>query len=338
VAGLRDAIASAVSYSLGVLKLGEEHTAPIPPALASQARLAAKNGVTLDTVLRRYVAGYTLLFDYLMEAAEEDNSLDIDTLHQFGREQAALLETLVSAMTDEYLQESENLPKSVDGRRLDRVRRLLRGEPVDSSPLEYELDGWHIGLVVVGEDIPVALRRLAVTLGRNVLTVPADGGQSWAWIGGPRVFGADEMTEILAACSTQAVGAVGEPARGAAGWRLTHRQARIALPIARNRPGEVVRYSDVGALASLRQDELASRALRELYLVPLEAEKDGGKILRETLRAYFAAEHNASSAAAALGVSRRTVSNRLRTAEVHIGRPIAAASWEIEAALRLAEF
>jgi DNA-binding PucR family transcriptional regulator len=59
--------------------------------------------------------------------------------------------------------------------------------------------------------------------------------------------------------------------------------------------------------------------------------------LRHTLRAYFAAERNVSSAAAALGVTRQTVTNRLRVIEETLDRPLGVWATEIEAALRMEE-
>lgn len=70
-------------------------------------------------------------------------------------------------------------------------------------------------------------------------------------------------------------------------------------------------------------------------MVPLAAEKDGGMALRETLRAYFACDRNATSAAAALGVTRQTVNNRLRAIEQRLGREIGSCSIELDLALRV---
>ena len=83
------------------------------------------------------------------------------------------------------------------------------------------------------------------------------------------------------------------------------------------------------------QDELLASSLRKLYLEPLEAERDGGEVARETLRAYFAADRNVSSAAAILDVERRTVSNRLRSIEQRLGRQLSSCAVELSIALRL---
>jgi DNA-binding PucR family transcriptional regulator len=130
---------------------------------------------------------------------------------------------------------------------------------------------------------------------------------------------------------------VGEPGEGLSGWRFSHRQAKAALPIAVRKGQSILRYADVVLLASIVRDDLVTTSLRQLYLEPLERARDGGKAARETLRAYFAAERNVSSTAAALGVDRRTVTNRIRAIEGLFGRPIKEFATELETALRLDE-
>jgi len=131
--------------------------------------------------------------------------------------------------------------------------------------------------------------------------------------------------------------AIGEPARGFAGWRRTYRQAGAALPIALRSRRSYVRYGEVAVLASILRDDLLIFTLREQYLAPLASERDGGEALRGTLRAYLAAERNTTSTAAALGVSRQTVVNRLHTVEERLGRQIKNSIAELEAALQIDE-
>jgi DNA-binding PucR family transcriptional regulator len=59
-------------------------------------------------------------------------------------------------------------------------------------------------------------------------------------------------------------------------------------------------------------------------------------VARRTLRAYFAAERNVSSAAAALGVRRQTITSRLHVIEERLGRSLGVYATELDAALRLA--
>ena len=67
----------------------------------------------------------------------------------------------------------------------------------------------------------------------------------------------------------------------------------------------------------------------------LDDEGGGGTTARQTLRAYFKADRNTSSAAAALGVDRRTVANRLRSIEERLGRSLSRIGSEMELALEV---
>ncbi len=334
--GLRTAVSAALDYGLATVERGEQGAPPIPPVLLSQARIAARSGVSLDTVLRRYFAGYTLLGDFLIEEAEQHGALGGTALKSLLRAQAALFDRVLAAVSEEHRREGESRIDTTEQRRAERVKRLLEGELVDTSELNYELDACHLGVIGAGPTAAETMREIASRLDRRLLLVRQPRGIVWAWLGSRRRLDPTEL-ELFAAASkpAQLVLAIGEPGHGLGGWRFTHRQARAALPIALRGDASHVRYADVALRASILHDEILTTSLRELYLVPLEAEKDGGLALRETLRAYFAAGRNASSAASALGVSRQTIGSRLRTVEERIGRNLDGCATEIEIALQM---
>jgi hypothetical protein len=293
--------------------------------------------VPLDTVLRRYFAGYTLLGDFVIRIAEEDDlPLGGGELRRLWRAEAALFDRLIAAISREYTAEAESRLRSTKQRRVEQVRRLLDGELLDPTELRYELDAWHLGAVARGPQATRALRALAARLERGLLLVCPDGETAWAWLGGRTRLSADEALECAGEdWPADATASFGEPGQGVEAWRLTHRQARAAHQVAVRGTAGLLRYTDVALLASALHDEVLVASLRDLYLAPLTRERDGGTALRETLRAYFAAERNATSAAAALGVSRPTVKRRLRTAEQRIGRSLESCGAELETVLRL---
>jgi hypothetical protein len=335
-AGLRAAVSTGLDYGLTALERGEERSVPIPQALLLQARQAARNGVSLETVLRRYFAGYALLWDFVTQEAKKDKLLGAEAIYRFGRNQALLFDRLVAAVSEEYSRASEDRLVSAEERRARSVRGLLAGEPLDTSRLDYNFEAWHLGVLVAGPGAAEAIRDCAAGLDRRLLLISAGEGTFWGWLGGRRRVDSADVERLVSPDWPVSVRmAIGEPAQGLVGWRLTHQQALAAMPIARRRSKKLVRYADVALLASMLQDDLFATSLRQLYLAPLAAERDGGEVLRETLRAYFAAERNTSSTAAALGVSRRTVSNRLRLIEAKLGQPLSGAATEIEAALLL---
>jgi hypothetical protein len=335
-AGLRRAVEAAVGYGLSALGGGLSDE-PIPPPLLLQARHAARNGVSLDTVLRRYSAGYTLLGDFIVREAQQEGSVGGIEVNSLLRSVAGMFDKVVAEIGNEYAREAEAQQRHAErqGKR-ETVRRLLGGELVDVEQLNYDLDSWHIGLIATGPQVGEALRLLADGLDRRLLQVSPDEQTAWAWLGGRRKVEAEEVSAVLSSSGLDGARvAIGEPAPQLNGWRLTHQQAGAAIFASRNRAEPVVRYAEVALLASMLQDEVLTASLESLFLAPLNEERDGGVALRGTLRAYFAAQRNVSSAAAALGVTRKTISSRLRAIEERLGRPLDNCAAEMEAALKL---
>lgn len=337
VAGLRTAVKAAVEFGLYGIEHGEERAGPVPAALLAQARQAAGSGVELDTVLRRCFGGYALLGDFVFRGIDECGlTLSGKELQRIWRRQASMLDRLAEAISTEFKDERTERSRSVRQRRTEKVKKLLAGHLLDPHELDYELEDWHVGVVAVGPGAPAFARELAVALDRRLLSASPAGDTVWAWLSGHNRVPAEEMLQVAAGkCPPEVSSALGEAGEGVAGWRRTHREAKAAIPVALNRPPSVVRYADVALLASALRDDLLAESLASTYLDPLAQERDGGAALRLTLRAYFAAGRNVSSAAAALRVSRQTVNSRLRIIESRIGRSIGACAAELETALRL---
>lgn len=245
------------------------------------------------------------------------------------------LRSLARLLDDE---QQESLPLTLEHRRRLMVRKLLASEEADAGLLNYNLESFHLGIVASGPDPGEPLRDLRGGLSSRLLLVAIDDGTTWAWLGGSeRVVSTDlDCLRRLEWPEGTAI-ACGEPAEGLDGWRLTHRQAAAALPVARHSPGEVVHHPDVALLASALRDDLLASSLRHAYLDPLEDDRDEGVTAKDTLRAYFKASRQASSAASELRVDRSTVTNRLRAIEARLGRPLNSVSAELEVALRLDE-
>jgi hypothetical protein len=338
VEGLRDALDVALEFAFSAIERGERRAPALPPALPAQARMAARNGVALDIVLRRYLAGYSLLLEYAIEEAAS-SSLTGSDLQSAIRGQAAVFDRLIDAVSEEHRRESAGLLRSTAEQRAERIRRLLAGEPIDAAELGYELDGFHLGLAASGPDVEDALTELAAAAEARKLTVALPDGRTWAWLGSRRSLTRSGLASLIecakAMLAPESALAFGEPAEGLEGWRLTHRQALAALSMARGPGTNVVRYADAGLLASVSADDLLLESLQRMYLAPLSEQRDGGEALRETLRVYLASGRNISSAAAALGVNRETVRRRLQAAEERVGQPIDDCAAEMEIALKL---
>ncbi len=333
VSGLRVAVTDALEYGLDAVEYGAESLREVPTALIAQARSSARSGLGLDTLLRRYVAGDRVLAEYVgYEAAQ----LPVRVHQAVMRAQAEALDQLMAAASAEHANELEIARNSPGHRHAKLVRRLLNGDHVDLDAFAYGFDGWHLGLTAVGGNAMRVVQRLSERLERDVLVVPGGEQMVWAWLGGRRHLAASDVERAakIEARSTVKL-ALGEPLRGLAGWRLTHRQAQAARQVSLATREQITRYADVVLLAAALRDDTTAQSLYALYIAPLNDQRDGGRGSRETLRAYLEAGQNASSAASALGVARHTVENRLRKIEALLPQAIHTCQAELAVALRL---
>jgi DNA-binding PucR family transcriptional regulator len=338
LAGLREAVRASVDASLENIEQGESWSGPLPRAALSQARRAARNGLSLKTVMRRYAVGSSLLWDFVLEEAARgdlDSAQRTTLLRQAQMVQSSVLDTLMDAIADEYARELQDEPSTNAQRRTDLVKRLLSGQTVDERELRYRVGAVHLGVIATGDNAQEVLRVHSAQIDRELLSVGGEEGTIWAWLGGSKPPLTETLRDFLAAVTDSGVSlALGEPADGLAGFGLTHRQALGAFELARRQSAPITRYADVSLVALALRDELVARSLIDIYLSPLDRDRDGST-LRETLRAYFASAQNAAAAASVLGVHRQTVGHRLRIAEECLGESLANRHAELEIALRL---
>lgn len=336
VEGLRATVSAAISSGIAVVELGLAHAGAVPPEVSAQAGEAARQGVCLDTVLRRYFMGYATLCDFIVEEAEACLLPGV-RLQRILRDEATLLDHLAAAATSAYTREAEAGQRLSEGsRRLWRVRQILAGGSVEQGELDYRFDSWHLGAVASGPGARTAMRELARDLDRVLLAVSPEDETVWAWLGGrSRGRVRKALCQAMTSLPEGVHLALGDWGQGIGGWRLTHRQARDAHLVALRNGSRAALYRDVALLATALRDEVLAGSLRETYLAPLRDERDGGAALRATLSAYFETGRNASSASARLGVSRQTVNVRLRRAAELLDHPINAPSPELETALLL---
>jgi hypothetical protein len=323
------------------MERGDMAAVILPRSIGRPARYAARTGAGIDAILRYYIAAHTVIGEFVMDSVGRlDRCAESGAAAVLRRVQADALEEVLVLVVEEFQDERSRAVLSASARRADMVRRLLAGEDLDGSGLDYDVEApCHVALVVTGElqAEPTARALLGCHNTKHLIALPGD-GTIWAWVGGARSVTTEEVVKLLAGagCRGCVVG-VGEPCSGVDGWRLSHRQADAACNLGLSSERGIIRYADDPLLAAAINDDVLARSLHDLYLAPLDRRKGGGAVLRDTLREYFAKSANVSSAAAALGVTRRTVEARLRTAEELLGRTVQACSAEIDVALRLDE-
>jgi hypothetical protein len=343
----RAGAASLLDFGLAVLDGAIAEAEPMvdvlermPLAATDHARLAARTDVSLGVVLRRTVVAHRQLCDFVDAELERGEVLAEPASRRLREALDGLLERLTVTAELRYIRAREEVVRAPLQRRAALVRTLLSGLPTsrhELASLDYDVyASWHLALVATLIR-PTALEQLADDARVRVLLVPGRSRTMWAWLG---AYGA----EPLRACAGAVAGvaapagslAIGAPRSGIEGWRQTHLEAEEALPLAMRTNARVVRYEERPLLAAAVGNETLARWLLDL-LAPLRAQGARGAKVCDTLRAYIRAECSRSCAAAATGVSRRTVQAHLAMAEELLGRPLHTCLAELAAALDLLE-
>lgn len=335
--GLQSAVAEAVSYGIDCIEKGGGWSAPIPPGVTRQARRAAQDGVRLDTVLRRYAAGNKVLEEFMVAEAGD---IPREILCRILSDQGPQVDRLMESVAAEYGRELEQVERSSAQRRADHVHRLLSGDDdlEDGVDLEYDFEIWHVGMILTGPRAEATARLLSERLGYRLLHILRDRDVVWGWLGSTRQPAIANLVHSLPENLPAGIAlAIGEPRNGLDGWRLTHREAQMALQVMRRKPERFTRGRDVVLLAGILRDETLVRSLLDTYLAPLEDRGRLGPKLRETLRVYFSAGESTSIAAEDLGVSRHTIRQRIRAVEEVLDQPLHTCNAELRVALQLDE-
>lgn len=332
------------------LRLGVSDGFHAPSAATAFAGHLAREGVPLAHVLRSYRLGQEVLVARASELVTHADEPDAPAA--VARLVALSFRFADAAMTDiaaVYEREREAVLRADVARRADIVARILTNADVDAHAAErtlaYRLDGWHLALVCwpprpAGHDAPLdMLAEIARSLtDARPLVIAEAGATAAAWVARGGRLDDHEVSRIATRLEPHGLSlAAGEPQRGLAGFARTRAQAEQARTVARLRPRPVFRYRDVSLLALLLHDPDAATAFAEEELGGLAAPTRGAGELRATLAAYFAAGHDRSRTARALGVHRNTVARRLDRAQTAIGHPLDERVRELETALAIGE-
>jgi hypothetical protein len=109
---LRATVAEAIDYALLGIERGEDWNGAIPEAAMVQARRAARTGVKLDAVLRRYAAGDRLVGEFVVDEAAK---LPNEAMRPLLRAQGPHVDRMMAAVASEYMDELERLSVLLNG-------------------------------------------------------------------------------------------------------------------------------------------------------------------------------------------------------------------------------
>jgi hypothetical protein len=294
----------------------------LPPGPRREADAAAQHGAELHALLRTYLLGQQAMVEHLIDDLGATSHAGA-SLRRATRIIHDYLQAVMPLVAGEYGAELGRLRAHPQLRRLREVEAALAGE----AGLDHPLDAEQVAIVTRAEKAEAAIAHAARALDADHLTVRASDGRCWAWVVTTR---ADELRARLRTAGLDAPTGLGGPG----GFRLAHRQARLAERLARG-PDAIVDLSAVALEALVLGDQRTAWEVARAELGPLAGHDDRAQRLRATLDAWFAARERLAETSHVLGVAPRTVTYRLRSAEALLGHQIADRRAELEAALRV---
>jgi hypothetical protein len=334
----RDSIVANLDAVADGLAGGRDQPAQLPSGAVEEAIEAARQRMPWTLVDRTYRIGHAVLWEQLLS--------EVETWRLPGPERVHLLrvtshflfryvDLVTAGLAEVHQAERDRQIRGRERRRIAWVREVLAGVGGASPGGEYDLERHHLAAVAWGAEPDRAIADLGQRLGAVSLIVPGQSDAAWGWLGARSIAPTWSRAARRPSLPADTFLALGAPAAGADGFRLSHRQALEAARVLRVTGAPLGAYDDLALDALVLRDERAAREFMVRELGPLLDDGRRARMLLETLRRYADANWNAASTGARLGVHERTVGYRLAKIEELLGHPLAARRDEIGVALRV---
>ena len=327
-----------------------------PTASLEYARRRAQRGTPLTALLRAYRLGHTRFSDWLLkELAQQTRDAQMITAATLSMSKivAGYVDQTSEEIVAAYTRERENWLRNRSTARAARIRDLLSGGRINvratEATLGYGLRQYHVGVVCWSGDAVAAadnITRLEHAISHvagkagcygDPVFLPRDVSSAWAWL----PLGIRDTFDAAGASVAGVDGdihfAFGDAAKGASGFRLTHRQAVAAQAVALaagSAPPRAVTFSEVAPVAMMLGSPDLLQAWVLSTLAGLAADDELHARLRETLLAFLQSGGSYKATAERLMLHKNTVQYRIRKAEESLGRPLGENRHDVELALR----
>jgi len=361
---LRFSVAGNVETVLTVIRYGIDLDRAEPPTAALEyARRAAQHGIPVSALIRAYRLGQQEMLERILEEIRRsvaDPDLRLAVYDRISATSFAYIDWISQQVSDTYEVERERWLEHRNSIRAVRIREILANDdPIDvdaaSSALGYPLRGRHLALVLWTEqsDSPgkelLRLERFtraaaeALRLRHTPLFVAEDTVSGWAWLPIDRVRAdpAGTIRRLAETTDNSVFLALGVVDSGLAGFRRSHRLARVARKVA-TASGAAPRVTAaddqgiaVAALLAENVDETRRWVLDTLGALASDTANDAR--LRETLRVFLQESGSYTTAAKKLVLHPNSVRYRVNRALERRGRPIGDDRLDVELALLACE-
>lgn len=314
----------------------------------------ARRGFPSTLLFRIYRVAQQAVWEYattITESLQEHGQeYDLDpaaVLVFFWNRASSWLDASVETSVDIFQTEQDRVRQGAMAQRLDAVREILAGQATDPRELSarlggHPLSGFNTALLLHTDDIEhipdltEAATELARPFAVRPLVVNPGGRDLWCWLSTRAAPDLEELRASAGWLLEHGVAvAVGSPAEGVAGFRLSHHEAQEAqrVAFAMVRASAVTLFGDVELLAVMTSSPEAATRFVHRTLGPLADPGETPGRLRQTLRALLSSG-SVEEAATRLTVHKNTVRYRVNQAEELLGRKAYDAPTELEVALR----
>jgi len=322
----------------------------IPHEALAFLRGNVRRGLPLAALLRSYRLGHAYLWEQWSETLRvrvDDSGELIAGQDASSAFMFAYVDRVSDALVEEFGTERERMLRSAEQLRLDTVRAILGGGPIDteaaSRRLGYELRRHHVAMrVSSGAREVEGLERavgeaVAALAGGEPLIIASGAARFDVWCGSfdpPATAGLERYEP-----PPGVIVAFGKPGQGLAGFSRSHREAKQAARIGALRGDAgpaVTSYARVELVSLLAGDLPRARSFVASQLGPLSATDETAERLRETVLAFLLSGGSPTRVAEKLFVHKNTVAERIKRAEELLGRDVNESPLELGAALTLA--
>jgi hypothetical protein len=334
----RDSIVANLEAVAEGLSSGRDQPAQLPPGAVEEALLAAQQRMPWTLIDRTYRIGHAVLWEQLLSEAESwglPSAERVDLLRVTSHFLFEYVDHVTAGLAEVHQAERDRQIRGRERRRAAWVREVLAGVGGGTSGDDYDLSREHLAAISWGPEADRVISELGERLRAAVLIVPGSSGSAWGWLGSTSIAPSWPRLCRELPLPPDTFCALGAPAGGTDGFRLSHRQALETVRVLRLTGAPFGTYDDLSLEALVLRDERAARDFTERELGPLLDDGKRTQVLLETLRLYVHSNWNAASTGARLGVHERTIGYRLATIEERLGHPLAARREEIGVALRL---
>jgi DNA-binding PucR family transcriptional regulator len=354
IEGNLETLAHVVRYDIAIDEIST------PAAAQEYARRLAQRGVSPNALVRAFRLAQQLILDWAFNEIakqEPDPRVAFAAGRLFMGITFQFVDILAEQLINEYESERGRWLANRNTVRTAMIKEILAGASVDIASAEgalgYRLRQNHLGVVLWTTDqtsSAIDFRRLEQLLVRlsesmdasgHPLFVPNDRSTGWGWI--PLGRGADppEIGRVQAELDKAEPGvraAMGTPAAGVPGFRVTHLEAdraRQVAMLAQDRALRLTSFTEPGvrAAAMLILDLEAARRLVETALGALAVDTAQAARLRDTLLIFLVERCSYTATAERVNLHKNTVRYRVERALAERGRPIDDERFDLELAL-----